>query len=592
MAPTARDVAAAGEESVAEQPADDAASPSSTASVARFTWPRRRVVVVGLVAALILVLAAGVGAFALLNAGNGPSPIEAYVPRGVAAFAEVRFDAPGDQKLALAQLLLRIPGLSRPPDTSADMARGIASLVGAATTRRGDGDTADVRPWVGGSIGAAVFLPVDGGAPRLLAVIGVREVAAAGVWADAYLVAAGGPAVTEPVRGGTLRHGPDGSAIGVVDGAALGGGTGSVLLAGAEADVRAAIDAAASGTGLASTDAFRSARSALPGDELARAFVDAAAARSWLAAGGSGRLDWLAGQGATADAVLAELPAWAAIRVRAEGDALLVGAATAGSSQAGGASGDAIAGHLPPDTVAVLDLHDAGAFVAGWLEALRKTGAGPQIDRVDGVLAGIGGIKGVLAQIGAADVLATWDGSRLAAGLVVRSTDEAATRRLLDSVRSLAAIAKAPLADQAHGDTTITTALAPDTVDLPLIGRPAVEVAMRGDLLIVGVGSGFAAAVLDAGPGRALADEPAYQHALARAGGTGSASCYADAQAARTVVNQLGIGAPSSFGPAPSAGASGSPAAAGAPLDALEAVGCIVRGSGSVTTLTVALTVH
>ena len=541
-------------------------------------------------AALILVLAVGVGAFALLNAGNGPSPVEAYVPRGAAAFAEVRFDAPGDQKLALAQLLLRVPGLSQPPDTSADMARGIASLVGAAMDHPVDGYAADVRAWVGGAIGAAAFLPPDGGAPRLLAVIGVRDVTAAGLWADGYLPAAGGLAVTEPVRGGTLRHSPDGSTIAVVDGAALGGGIGSVLLAGAEADVRAALDAAASGAGLASTDAFRSARSALPGDELARAFVDAAAARSWLAAGGSGRVGLLAGHGATADAMLAGLPAWAAIRVRAEGDALLVGAATAGRSTAGDASGDAIAANLPPDTVAVLDLHDAGAFLTGWLEALHATGAGPQIDRVDGALAGIGGIKGVLAQLGAADVLATWDGTLLRAGIVVRSTDEAATRRLLDSVRSLADFAKAPHTDVAHGDTTITTVLAPEVVDLPLIGRPAVEVAMRGDLLIVGVGPGFAAAVLDAGPRHSLADQAAYQRALAHAGGAGEASCYVDVQAARTVGGRLGVGGLRPTEPAPSA--SGSPTTPAIPLDALEAVGCIVRGGGSVTTITLALTVR
>ena len=579
-----------GDGSVAEQAADDTASVDASTPVAiparRARRPRRRVVALGIVAALLLVAAAG--AFALLNAGSGPSPIEAYAPRDAAVFAEVRFDAPGDQKVALAQLLVRLPHLSEPPNVSGEMTRGVASLVGAATGLHVEGDAADVRPWVGGAIGVATFLPPDGGTPRLLAVIGVRDIGAAGAWADAYLAAAGGMASVDAVPGGTLRHGPGGSATAVVDGAAFGGGTGSVLLAGAEGDVRAALDAASTGRGLASTDAFRLARSALPGDELARGFVDTSVARSWLAAGGWSQLGWPAGQGAVADALLARLPAWVAIRLRAEGDALLLGEANAGGSSSGVASGDPIAGTLPADTIAVLDLRDAGAFLTGWLDALRTTDASAEIERLDGAIAGVGGFRGLLRQVGAADVLATWDGSVLRAGLVLRSTDAAATRRLLDSVLALAAFAKAPLADQPYGGATITTVRPPDTVELPLIGRPTVEVAMRGDLLMVGMGSGFAAAVLDAGPGHSLADQPAYQRALARAGTSGSATCFVDAQAARTVGDRMGIGASASPGAQPPATSAGTTAL----LDALEALGCDARTGNSVSTITVAVTVR
>jgi hypothetical protein len=596
---------------VAEQPADDWASlgPPSRAVVPALTVrpdrrrPRRRVVLPGLVAAVLLVVVGG--AFAVLNAGSGPSPIDAYAPREATAFAEVRFDAPGDQKIALAQLLLRVPGLSRPADASGEMASGIASLVGAATGHPVEGYPSDVRSWVGGAIGVAAFLPADGGDTRLLAMIGVHDVAGAGVWADAYLGAAGGLASTEQVRGGTLRHGADGSAIAVVAGDAFGGGTGSVLLAGAEGDVRSALNAAASGNGLASTDGFRAARSALPGDELGRVFADAGAARSWLAAGGFSGLGWTAGQRDTASAVLARLPAWAAIRIRAEGDALTVGAASTGGSSTGTATADSIAGNLPSDTVAVLELRDAGALLSSWLDTLRTTGARVAIDTVDGAISGVGGIKGVLAQVGVADALATWDGSHLRAGLVIRTTDAVATRRLLDSVRALAAFAKAPLTDEAHGETTITTAQAPDAVpDLPLIGRPTVEVAMRGDLLILGVGSGFASAVLDAGPGHSLAGVPAYQRAIARAGANGTASCFVDAQAARGLGDRLGVGNVASPTSAPSASQSSTPSVAAQPsasaspadaatlLEAIEALGCNAGHSGSAATITLALTVR
>ena len=46
--------------------------------------------------------------------------------------------------------------------------------------------------------------------------IGVRDIGAAGAWADAYLAAAGGMASVDAVPGGTLRHGPGGSATAVV----------------------------------------------------------------------------------------------------------------------------------------------------------------------------------------------------------------------------------------------------------------------------------------------------------------------------------------------------------------------------------------
>jgi hypothetical protein len=535
---------------------------------------RRRWIVLASVLGLLGIL--GAVAVALVFAGGGPSPIEAFVPANATAFAEVRLDAPGDQKVALAQLALRVPGAGRPPSTGDDIARGVTSMIGTAVggPTELDPSAPAVGPWLGGSMGMSVMLPSDGGAPRDLAIFAVRDAAAAQAWTTAYTARLGGRA---------------GVAVRVVDG---GGSKPSVLLAGADADVGAAVSAS-NGGGLAAADGFRAARASLGGDEMARAYLDVTGLRSWLAAGGATLAGWTPERASTADTLLAGAPAWLAVRVRAEADALLVQVAHARSGGPGIASEDPLASQLPADTIAAIGLRDAGGFVAGWLGALRTTGEGPALDQVDGALAGLGGIDGVLGQIGAADLIATWDGQHLAGGLVLRSTKSAATLQLLDSVRALARLANAPLSDEPHGDTTITVAALPGAPELPLLGTPAIEVAMRGDLVVIGVGQGFAASVLDVAAGSSLGDSPSYRRAVERAGGPGAASCFADVQAVRGVAARLmpSPTAAASSGPSPQA-SPGSSFRPDAIVAALEGLGCSARQSGSARTITLALTVR
>jgi hypothetical protein len=310
---------------------------------------------------------------------------------------------------------------------------------------------------------------------------------------------------------------------------------GNVLLVGTVAGVHAAIDARKNG-GLAANPSFAKARNALSGEGIGSAFLDVRALARWLPS-------ILANEGSgyspigLLNAFLGRAPDWITVRLRAESGALVLASAnqpaTGGVRRANGP--DMFAGNLPANTVAVFDVHDLGTFAQGAVDILRANSDGSRaINSLDDALGTFGGLQSLLDQTGTMDFVSTWDGSRTTAGLVGESRDPAATGQLIGTLASQAAASGYGVTTEMHAGTEITI-IDPyaSSSSVPLVGRITVQLALKGSLVVAGLGDGFAASVLDAPANGSLAGQTRYTSLMARVGASNTLGCYFDITALR-----------------------------------------------------------
>jgi len=288
------------------------------------------------------------------------------------------------------------------------------------------------------------------------------------------------------------------------------------------------------------------------GDRLGFAYVDSAALASGAAA--------LSGAAASAmpelPAVLNDLAApWTAAAIRAQDGTFVVETRMPHVARLGPAKSaeSKLPAVLPATTMALVEGHDVGATI----ERLKSLAASdPQladgVKQVDGALAIVGGFGSIVDWMGEAGVAVTRSGDTVAGGLVVVPTDKAAADKLLTQLRGFlqlgGASAGIKVTDETYGDATITV------VDLGNLGSLAgaasggavsgvpsnirIAYTVTDQVVVLGSGTDFVKAVLDARTGDSLAKSARFSAALARVDKAHGSLLWVDVAGVRDLVAQ------------------------------------------------------
>jgi hypothetical protein len=202
-----------------------------------------------------------------------------------------------------------------------------------------------------------------------------------------------------------------------------------------------------------------------------------------------------------------------------------------------------VASRLPASTIVQADVHDLGAVLLGTLDACRKV---PEIAKalteIDKSVDAIGGWNSLLGWIGDTDIVVTRDGATVAGGVVGIASDKAGAARMLTQIRNLLALAgssQITIKDEDYGGTTITT-ISPK--DVKAFGVPAsLALAVRDDLVVIGIGADFVKHVLDVKAGASLADQDRYRQAIGRVDSANEQQFYVDVSAVRSAIESVAV---------------------------------------------------
>lgn len=500
---------------------------------------------------LVVVIAATAAILFLAGGRPATSAAVGYMPEGTLQYSEYRLDLPGDQRQKLAAFLSKFPGFDDTANVDTKLTEVFDRLI-AAISGNTQTYSADIQPWFGGQIaigngpitagsglsGVMVGTPFGGSS---LVVVGITDSAKAGAW----LRKTAGQELTQASYGGATIYtiadgGPvPGFVVAVTD---------KVLLGGADASVRAAIDSKGEGK-LADDAEFKAAFGTVAADYVGFAYTEYRAyVQSLLAlAGPSSGLD-----GTTVDEeILALVPAWQSSILRFEDDAL-VGQSAYPSIPIGFQANNkrsTLAGHAPAGSVAYAEFHDLGAAILPLIDRFRKL---PDLQKpfadIDETVGLAGGFEGILGWWGDAGFVVSKnaDGS-IGGGLLIEPTDAAKAETTLATLRSFLVLGGGALGielrDVPHGDATITivdfSKAAGAAGELPPGVKAELAYAVTKDIVVIGYSEAFVTGVLDAGSGSSLADDARYKDLLKRVGEENIGSVFMDISAIRQLVEPL-----------------------------------------------------
>jgi len=521
----------------------------------RARWP----IAIGLVVIVVALTAA----ITLALTGASPTAtVLGYVPADSVMYGEVRLDLPGDQRREVGEFLSHFPGFADQAALDTKLDEVLDRLISDGT----DGEqtfTRDIKPWFDGEVAFAMGPLPKGGEgtgpkdARALMLISLKDEALARAWFTEAM-SANGVSGTPETYGGVemtvFRPTPDaglGAAFAIVDG--------KVAIAGDLASVKAAIDTGGSG-GLADEDDFKAAMGAAEGDHIGFAYVDLREIfDSFRELGGE-----VGGVEAATipDQLLAIVPDWASFRLRVEGDALVMDAATPHVDAAPGPDANhanGVPAWAPPSTVALFAGNDAGATLTETIDGYRQDptlkDAFAQIDQAAGVL---GGVEAAIGWIGDTGAVIARTGDTVEGGLIVIPTDAAKGQQLLTTLRSFVTLGGAQagisVTDEDYKGTTITVVNLGDVGALlgmaganGLVPVPGGGAGMPGgdiniawaatdDVVVVGSGPDFVKHVLDAGAGTSLADDDRFKSLVARVGSEHTGLSFIDIAGVRELV--------------------------------------------------------
>ena len=498
------------------------------------------------IALVVVALVAGTAsaAFIAMSGSAASSTVARWAPAGSLLYVETRLDLPGDQHAALGKFLAAFPGFADQSTLDSKLDEAYDKLVRSASSG-GQDYTTNIKPWFGGQV--AFVLPTfpdptkDTTASARAAVIAsVTDATKASAWL-ASLPAPSGD-VKADYNGVSLSVGGAGDrqyAYGV---------DGPIVVFGDLQTVHQVIDTKGS-TGLAATDTFKQAVKAYNGDHLTFAYGDV-----------KGLIDGLkkaspAAMGSLDATLLAQVPAWFATAVKADGNNLIIDLAeptTAGSPALKDRT-SVLATHLPATTIAEFESHDVGTSIKN---ALKLYADNPQykasMATITDALDRVGGIDSFTSWVGDTAIAVTKDGAAYGGGIVIALPSDASAdtaRGKLATLKNLASLGgagKVTVTDATYNGATITTldmgplsSLSPGTT-LPSgfgDGRAAVSFTLSNGLVVFGVGGdGFVKAVLDTKSGSALSDQARYKTAMDAAGAANVSQGYVDL---KTIVDAI-----------------------------------------------------
>ena len=494
---------------------------------ARWRW--------AIVALATIAVVAVVGGLFLLGGprAGAPSTSALYAPADTVAYAEMRFDLPGDQRQRLAAFMSHFPGFADPATFEQKLDDTLNQLM--ISTGMGLDWHNDVDPWFGGQLAvfSSTINPTPGTPPSMTIVLTVRDRGRLDTLVEQRLT--GTDVSQEDHHGQAIRTvigGPDHQRLSFVM-------TDEVLLVGMRVeDVRSALDVRADReAGLADDPYYLQQLAGLHADQLATVYFDGRPVTGSL--GGHlgdelpamGALDFLFD--ASAMRIVGEL--------RAESDHLSLTARTERAATADlpplpANKTTTLAEMAPADSLAYAEFRQVGQSVGFAIERVLEPlasgeggglgvnmfqqllGTPPQdfLDFVDDVAVAVG-----------------YGGDQPEAGLIAAVNDEAIARqrleRALGAIRSVAAFVGGLTVDeQTHGDATITV------ISLGLLGDSlgSVSATVSGGRMLIGLDD-FVVQALDRTAADSLAARPEYQSALAAGGASNAGLMFADIAALR-----------------------------------------------------------
>ena len=514
------------------------------------------------VVALVIVASAAVAA--IITGRSSTAIVLGYVPAGTTMYAEARLDLPGDQRRAAGEFLAKFPGFADQAALDPKLDQVLDDLIKGATNDA-QSYTADIKPWFDGELALSVgpLPPADSivgndlsamSKFRALVLVSVKDPALAQAWFDAQIAKTGVRTSNEPYKGAnlTVYVGEDSVtlALAVIDG--------KVVAAGDVVSVKAAVDSHGS-SDFAAEPGPKAALDAVNDDYVGFIYVATRPLMDW-SNDMNAELSRVTGEpGASMSAAMLKfLPAWSAMWVRFEADALVMEAAAPKPEVAIGPTqnrASTIIEHVPASAIVAAVSNDYGKSLKEGLDLYRADPTlKPMLDQVDQALGLLGGVDAAIGWAGDTAIVVNGTDKAPEGGLIVTPTDKAAATQLFTSLRSLIALGGAQagitVTDETYNGVTITIvnvgdlsklsgmsgAAMPMPMPLPA-GDLEIAYAVTDDVVVIGSGPGFVKHVLDTTKDTSLASSDRYKKLASRAG-TGTSATFVDLTAIRELIEK------------------------------------------------------
>jgi hypothetical protein len=404
--------------------------------------------------------------------------------------------------------------------------------------------TRDIAPWFGGQVGMGATVPPSIGASSAestgLFVVTVKDRAKAIAWIEHVADSA------------SLNRSTYGDADLLVPAAGSGefaiAVNDKVILAGPTTAVKAAVDSGGKSAWTANDDVEAALATVdkdyvMVGVTRVKPLVDAV--EGLIAQQSPGALD----RTQIDDTIVAMLPAWFANSARFENDALVTTSVGPAGKIGYETSNhvDQVVSHVPASTLLVVSEHDAGPSLAALIGKFRPLPeAKPFFEGVDKGLSLLGGFDAVVGWWGdTAVVVSKLDDGTIGGGLVIKPRDAAAADRLVTTLTGFVQLGGGSMGATTrtvdHNGTKVTVVdfSAAGASGLPPGYKPEIAWAANADIAVVGYGEAFVNAVLDAGPGHALADDARFKGLVDRVGAENIALTFVDIKAVRELLEPL-----------------------------------------------------
>ncbi len=514
------------------------------------------------VVAAVIVASASVAA--LLIGQTSASTVLGYVPPATTAYAEVRLDLPGDQRAATGEFLSKFPGFADQAALDSKLDEALDQLI-KDTTNDEQSYTTHIKPWFDGELAFSVGpLPpagsvVDGGpsvfgSSRALALLSIKDQAAAQAWFDAAIAKTGAKTHAESYNGASLTvfEPTDGAtaALAMIDG--------KVAVAGDIASVKAAVDSNGS-SGFASEPGPKAALDSVDSDHVAFGYVALRDLLDWsneLNKATSSALGGVAMEGIS-DSILKVVPEWTAYWLRFEDDVIVMEATAPRPETATGPTENrtsTIAEHVPSTAIFAATSHDLGKSLKEMLDLYATDPTyKPILDQLDQGLDLVGGADAAFGWARDTAVVIDAPNGTPQGGLIVEPTDADAARSLFTALRAFLTFGGeqigASVRDETYNGATITIVSIGDldkltgmaggsAMGLPLpASNVDIAYAVTDDIVVIGSGPAFVKAVLDTTASTSLASNDTYKK-LADQAGTGTGGSFLDLGAIRETIEK------------------------------------------------------
>lgn len=528
--------------------------PSLADAPPRTARPSWIVAVVAATVVLAVAIGSVLGSFLLTTRASGELGAGAgYVTADALGFYEMRFDLPGEQRAQAISFLSHFPGVDAETILGEELERWLDDAMSESDTDFRY--STDIKPWFDGRVTFAMTsYPagdmlgiVSSAIPTGVALLGVNDPAAAeafGVRARGEVAASAGGSFTSEAYAGTMIWSLDvsddmteiapnlGFSYAVTDD--------HVLLATGADEIRTALDVRDGRLpGMADDEELAGLLGRLPEDR-----VGTMATRSgpMIAEMRAALTELDPALGSLVDVYESLIPELQVGSARFAADRMVFETFSSLPPRGMGNAERDLAAHVPAGVLFYVEGDEVGEVVAEVVLAAKAGVADrPEAEQLALVEAALGGdLETFVEWMGSTALVAGWDGDAPYGGLVVSPTDEVQAAGRLAELRALAALGATSepgltVEEVEHGDTTITS-ISMETGDM-FLPSVAVEYAIADGYVLIGIGEGFVARMLDLDAADSLAADDRYSDALEATGGTSNAGvAWLDLAAVREAV--------------------------------------------------------